>query len=102
MKQNVLPTEDIPFDLEKVEGNVRITKNVVIKPFNTVKISAQSKVRHHHKNVHVITEDRQENEQELPNLAVVPCYGILNSNSGIPGYIRLEGYRIRAYKVSQT
>ena len=65
MKQNVLTKEDIAFELEKVEGEVKITKNVVIKPFHTVKLSAKSKVRHHHKNVHVITEDRDENEQVL-------------------------------------
>ena len=54
---------------------------MVIKPFHTVRISAQSKVRHHHKNIHIITEDRSENDQELPNLAVVPCYGVLKQGS---------------------
>ena len=53
----------------------------MIKPFHTVKLSAKSKVRHHHKNVHVITEDKEGNEQEMPNLAVVPCYGILKQGS---------------------
>ena len=48
MKQNVLTTKDTPFDLDKVEGEVKITKNRVIKPFHTVKLSAKSKVRHHH------------------------------------------------------
>ena len=81
MKQNVLPTQDIPFDLDSVAGNVKITKNVVIKPFHTVKMSAQSKVRHHHKNVHIMTEDKESNEQEMPDIAVVPCYGILKQGS---------------------
>ena len=54
---------------------------MVIKPFHTVRMSAQSKIRHHHKNVHILTEDREENEQELPNIAVVPCYGILKKGS---------------------
>ena len=81
MKQNVLTTKDTPFDLDKVEGKVKITKNVVIKPFHTVKLSAKSKVRHHHKNVHIVTDDRSDNEQELPNLAVVPCYGVLKQGS---------------------
>ena len=49
MKQNVLPTKDCPFDLDTVSGGVKITKNVVIKPFHVVRMSAQSKVRHHHK-----------------------------------------------------
>ena len=72
---------DVPFDLDKVTGDVKITKNVVIKPFHTVRLSAQSKVRHHHKNVHIMTEDKEGNEQELPNIAVVPCYGILKQGS---------------------
>ena len=77
MKQNVVTKEDTPFELKEVGGEVKVTKNVVIKPFHTVRLSAKSKVRQHHKNVHIITEDREENEKELPNLAVVPCYGIL-------------------------
>ena len=81
MKQNVLPTEEVPFDLNKVGGSVKITKDVVIKPFHTVRLSAQSKVRHHHKNVHILTDDIVENEQELPNLEVVPCYGVLKKGS---------------------
>ena len=81
MKQNVLPTEEVPFDLNKVGGSVKIMKDVVIKPFHTVRLSAQSKVRHHHKKVHILTDDRVENEQELPNLAVVPCYGVLKKGS---------------------
>ena len=60
MKRNILPTEDVPFDLDTVNGGVKITKQVVIKPFHTVRMSAQSKVRHHHKNVHILTEDRGE------------------------------------------
>ena len=81
MKQNVLPAEEIPFDLDKVGGSVKITKDVIIKPFHMVRLSAQSKVRHHHKNVDILTDDRAENEQELPNLAVVPCYGVLKKGS---------------------
>ena len=46
-----------------------------------MRLSAKSKVRHHHKNIHVITEDREGNEQELPNLAVVSCYGVLKQGS---------------------
>ena len=81
MKQNVLPNEEVPFDLNKVGGSVKIMKDVVIKPFHTVRLSAQSKVCHHHKNVHILTDDRVGNEQELPNLAVVPCYGVLKKGS---------------------
>ena len=62
MKQNVVTKEDTPFELGKVEGEVKVTKNVVIKPFHTVRLSAKSKVRQHHKNIHIITEDREENE----------------------------------------
>ena len=58
MKQNVLPTEEVPFDLDTINGGVKITKRVVIKPFHTVRMSAQCKVRHHHKNVQILTEDR--------------------------------------------
>ena len=36
MKQNILPKEDIPFDLNKVSGKVKITRDVTIKPFHTV------------------------------------------------------------------
>ena len=81
MKQSVLPMQDVPFDLDSVAGSVKITKNVVIKPFHTVRLSAQSKVRHHHKNVHIMTEDKENNEQELPDIAVVPCYGVLKQGS---------------------
>ena len=81
IKQNVLPIEEVPFDLNKVGGSMKIMKDVVIKPFHTVRLSAQSKVRHHHKNVHILTDDRVENEQELANLAVVPCYGVLKKGS---------------------
>ena len=81
MKQNVVTKEDTPFELKKIGGEVKVTKNVVIKPFHMVRLSAKSKVRQHHKNVHIITEDREENERELPNLAVVPCYGILKQGS---------------------
>ena len=38
-------------------------------------------MRHHHKNVHILTEDRDENERELPNIAVVPCYRVLKQGS---------------------
>ena len=81
LKQNVITKEDTPFELKKVGGEVKITKNVEIKPFHTVRLSAKSKVRHHHKNVHIITEDKEGNNQELPNIAVVPCYGILKQGS---------------------
>ena len=54
---------------------------MTIKLFHTIRLSAQSKVRHHHKNVHILTEDRDENERELPNIAVVPCYGVLKQGS---------------------
>ena len=46
-----------------------------------MRLSAQSKVRHHHKNVHIMTEDRENNEQELPDIVVVPCYGVLKQGS---------------------
>ena len=81
MKQNILPTEEVPFDLNAVNGGVKITKWVGIKPFHTVRMSAQSKVRHHHKNMHILMEDRGKNKQELPDLAVVLCYGILKKGS---------------------
>ena len=58
MKQNVLPTEEVPFDLDTVNGWVKITEQVVIKLFHTVRMSAQSKVRHHYKNVHIMMKDR--------------------------------------------
>ena len=81
LKQNVITKEDTPFQLSKVGGEVKITKNMEIKPFHTVRLSAKSKVGHHHKNVHIITEDKKGNDQELPNIAVVPCYGILKQGS---------------------
>ena len=81
MKQNVITKEDSPFELKKVEGEVKIMKNIVIKPFHTVRLSAKSKVRHHHNNAHVITEDKEGNEQELPNIAIVPYYQTLKQGS---------------------
>ena len=58
MEQNTLPTEEVPFELDTVNGGVKVTRQVVIKLFHTVRMSAQSKVRHHHKNVHILSEDR--------------------------------------------
>ena len=81
MKQNMLSTEEPPFDLTSIAGEVKITKDVTIRPFYTVRTSAKSKVRHHYKNVNIITEDRTQNTQELPNVAVVPCYGTLKQGS---------------------
>ena len=46
-----------PFNLNSVSVRVKITKNVVIKPFHTVRMSAKSKVRHNHKNIHILRED---------------------------------------------
>ena len=58
IKQNVPPAVDVPFSLDTVSGGMMITKHVVIKSFHAVRMSAQSKVRTHHKNVHILTEER--------------------------------------------
>ena len=44
------------FDLDSVKGNVKITKKIILKPFETIQVSAQSSVKGHYKLVNVITE----------------------------------------------
>ena len=58
MKQNVLPTKDVPFYLDIVNGGVKITKKVVIKLFHNSEDVSPKQSETSPKNVHILTEDR--------------------------------------------
>ena len=44
------------FDLSRVDGKVKLTKAVVIKPFQMVHVSGQTECKQHFKRVNVIVE----------------------------------------------
>ena len=59
------------FDLERVNGKVKLTKSVVIKPFQTVHVSGLTECSQHFKRVHVIVESDPKREYGV----VIPVNG---------------------------
>ena len=53
-KAGILSEPD--FDLSRVNGKVKLTKSVVIKPFQTVHVSGLTECSQHFKRVNVIVE----------------------------------------------
>ena len=59
-KAGVLKEPD--FDLNQVKGKVKLTKTVVIKPFQTVHVSGLTECNQHFKRVNVIVESDPKRE----------------------------------------
>ena len=47
------------FTLDQVKGSLKLTKDVTLQPFETVKVRGTTKVRNHQKRVHVIVEPKE-------------------------------------------
>ena len=59
------------FALDQVKGNIKLTKDVIIQPFETIKVQGITKVRNHQKLVHIMVEPRQthcKNHFSHPNI----------------------------------
>ena len=69
----------VPF-IDQINNDVKLTKNVTIKPFETIKTMGNSKVPNHEKCINVITEPSPIGKQG--NLVyAVPGYGFLRPGS---------------------
>ena len=72
-----LITDDSEFNLDKVDGTVKLTKSIQIAPHQTVHVQGLSKVRGHDKRVNTITEPLESSK----SIVAVPSYSILKPGS---------------------
>ena len=59
------------FDLDKIQGHVKLTKPLTIAPFQTVHVSGLTECNHHFKRVNVIVEPDPYKDYE----SVIPIHG---------------------------
>ena len=67
------------FDLSRVNGKVKLTKSVVIKPFQTVRVSGLTECSQHFKRVNVIVES--DPEREYGAAILINGYNVLKPGS---------------------
>ena len=66
------------FTLDQVKGSLKLTKDVILQPFETVKVRGINKVRNHQKQVHVIVEPK---ETQCRTVSAIPTYSHLKPGS---------------------
>ena len=71
------------FDLNQVNGKVKLTKAVVIKPFQTVHVSGNTECNQHFKRVNVIVES--DPERVYSGAILINGYTVLK-----PGSLRVS------------
>ena len=67
------------FNLSQVNGKVKLTKAVVIKPFHTVHVSGHTECKQHFKRVNVIVESDPERDYSCATL--INGYTVLKPGS---------------------
>ena len=67
------------FDLSQVKGKVKLTKAVVIKPFQTVHVSGHTECKQHFKRVNVIVES--DPERDYNGVIPINVYTVLKPGS---------------------
>ena len=68
------------FNLDQVRGNVKHTKSITLNPFESIHVSRLSKVKDHHKRVHVVTEPPT--KPFLKYVLVATAFTTMNGNLG--------------------
>ena len=66
-----IPVKEPEFDLNKIQGSVKLTKSITIAPFQTVHVSGLTECDQHFKRVNVIVEPDPDKEYE----SVIPIHG---------------------------
>ena len=83
------------FTLDQVKGSLKLTKDVILQPFETVKVRGITKVRNHQKRVHVIVEPK---ETQCRTVSAIPTYSHLKPGSSKIS-IGLQNYSCRQITV---
>ena len=66
------------FTLDQVKGSLKLTKDVTLQPFETVKVRGTTKVRNHQKQVHIIVEPK---ETQCRTVSAISTYSHLKPGS---------------------
>ena len=66
------------FTLDQVKGSLKLTKDVTLQPFESVRVRGITKVRNHQKRVHVIVEPR---EVQCKTVSAISTYSHLKPGS---------------------
>ena len=69
------------FDLNQVQGSVKLCQRVKIKPGKTVHVRATTNIVAHSKRVHVITSPSEEVEGDLKGVQMAESYGMMKPGS---------------------
>ena len=70
--------EGTDFTLDQVKGDIKLTKDVVIKPFEAVRVQGITKVKNHQKQVYIIVEPKQSLSGAI---SAIPTYSHLKPGS---------------------
>ena len=62
--------------LDKIKGDVKLTRKITIPPFETINVSGMTNINKHTKRVNIITEPRKDED-----LFTVPCYSYMRPGS---------------------
>ena len=81
--------------LDQVKGNIKLTKDVIIQPFETIKVQGITKVRNHQKQVHIMVEPRQ---THCRTISAIPTYSHLKPGSSKVS-LGLQNYSCRPITV---
>ena len=71
--------EGTNFSLDQVKGDIKLTKDVIIKPFEVVRVQGISKIKKHQKWVHVMVEPKDSHSGVV---LAIPSYSQLKPGSG--------------------
>ena len=66
--------EGTDFCLDQIKGDIKLTKDVVIKPFEAVRVQDITKVRNHQKRVHIMVEPKP---SQSGVVSAIPSYSHL-------------------------
>ena len=83
------------FTMDQVNGNIKLTKDVVIQPFETVKVQGITKERNHQKQVHIMVEPKQ---SLSGTISAIPTYSHLKPGSSKVS-VGLQNYSCRPITV---
>ena len=78
------------FDLDMVKGPIKVTKEIMIEPGETIKINGITGLKGNTRRLHVIAEpENQSRGTELPKIVVIPTYSqCMPGSQRIPVMIR--------------
>ena len=70
--------EGTDFSLDQVKGDIKLTKDVTIKPFEVIRVQGISKIKKHQKRVHVMVEPKDSHSGVV---SAIPSYSQLKPGS---------------------